>query len=179
MRGDRIAGLQSAMLGLTGANPQPDLQYLGFEQREQVVLLTFSSTVDAPQRFDVPADNPGPTLGQIGSTVKGLHAGGDTDLYDALEKAYQIAAEPAADDPYTTIVLLTDGEVTTGPSYGQFQQYYQGLPDALRRVPVFPLLFGENSEAEMTAVADLTGGKVFDARTVPLAEAFKEIRGYQ
>jgi Ca-activated chloride channel homolog len=42
-----------------------------------------------------------------------------------------------------------------------------------------PLLFGENNRGEMTALAELTGGKVFDARTVPLADAFTEIRGYQ
>jgi Ca-activated chloride channel family protein len=179
MKGDRIAGLQQAMLGLTGANPDPDLQYLGFEQREQVVLLTFSSSVNPPQRFDVPPDTPGPTLSRIGSAVRGLKAGGDTDLYDALDRAYQIAGEPAADDPYTTIVLLTDGERTVGPMYSDFQATYQGLPAAVRKVPVFTLLFGENDEGEMTALAQLTGGKVFDARSVPLAQAFTEIRGYQ
>jgi Ca-activated chloride channel family protein len=179
MRGDRIAGLQNAMLGLTGANPSPDLQYLGFEQREQVVLLTFSSTVNAPQRFEVPPDTPGPTLAKIGAAVRGLKAGGDTDLYDALERAYQLAGEPATGDPYTTIVLLTDGEVTTGPSYTEFQSAYQSLPDSLRRIPVFPLLFGENNVGEMTSLAQLTGGKVFDARTGTLAAAFTEIRGYQ
>jgi Ca-activated chloride channel homolog len=46
-------------------------------------------------------------------------------------------------------------------------------------VPVFPLLFGENNEGEMTALAQLTGGRAFDARSGSLADAFKEIRGYQ
>jgi Ca-activated chloride channel family protein len=31
----------------------------------------------------------------------------------------------------------------------------------------------------MSKVAALTGGAVFDARSTPLSEVFKEIRGYQ
>jgi hypothetical protein len=38
---------------------------------------------------------------------------------------------------------------------------------------------GENNEGEMTALAQLTGGRAFDARTGSLSDAFKEIRGYQ
>ena len=43
---------------------------------------------------------------------------------------------------------------------------------------MFCVLFGESSTTEMEEVAELTGGRTFDARTVPLAEVFQEIRGY-
>jgi Ca-activated chloride channel family protein len=46
-------------------------------------------------------------------------------------------------------------------------------------VPVFALLFGETNQAEMTALAQLTNGKTFDARNGSPASAFKEVRGYQ
>ena len=144
-----------------------------------VLFLPFSTQVAAPQRFDIPPDGPGPTLARIGSAVSALVAAGDTDLYDAVVRAYQLAGEPDPDDPYTTIVLLTDGERTVGRSFDDFRAYWQTLSPPARQVPVFALLFGENNQAEMTALAQLTNGKTFDARTGSLASAFKEIRGYQ
>jgi Ca-activated chloride channel family protein len=179
MKGDRLAGLKAALLDLTGANPSADDALLGFQQREEVVLLPFSTTVSPPQRFDVPVGAPQSTLDGIGRAVRGLSAAGDTALYEALVRAYAVAAEPAADDPYTTIVLLTDGERTVGRTLDDFRAYYAQLPQPARQVPVFPLLFGENSEADMLALAQLTGGRAFDARTGALADAFREIRGYQ
>jgi len=127
----------------------------------------------------VPVDSPQGTLDKIATTVRALTAGGDTAIYDALREAYDIVAEPAAGEPYTTIVLLTDGERTVGPTFDEFRAFHQRLPLSQRQRPVFALLFGENSQAEMTALAQLTGGRTFDARTGRLADAFKEIRGYQ
>ena len=44
---------------------------------------------------------------------------------------------------------------------------------------MFVILYGEAKRAEMDKLAELTGGKVFDAQQAELAEMFKEIRGYQ
>jgi Ca-activated chloride channel homolog len=41
------------------------------------------------------------------------------------------------------------------------------------------VLFGDSDPQELEQIATATGGKVFDARTAPLADVFKEIRGYQ
>jgi Ca-activated chloride channel family protein len=51
-------------------------------------------------------------------------------------------------------------------------------PEAVRGVPVFPVLFGESDTGEMQEVAARTGGRTFDARSGSLASAFTEIRGY-
>ncbi len=179
MKGDRIAGLRDAMLALTGAKPLPQSKFLGFQQREQVVLVPFNTTVGAAQQFEVPPGASQPVLDRIGAAVQALDAGGDTALYDALAKAYDLAGQPTDGDPYTTIVLLTDGERTAGLTYDQFRGRYAGLPDAARRTPTFAVLFGENNQAEMEALAALTGGRAFDARTGSLADAFADIRGYQ
>jgi Ca-activated chloride channel family protein len=40
-------------------------------------------------------------------------------------------------------------------------------------------LFGEGNAEELKQLADLTGGRLFDSRSVALATVFKEIRGYQ
>jgi Ca-activated chloride channel family protein len=81
-------------------------------------------------------------------------------------------------DRFTSIVLMTDGENTSGADIAAFRAYVGSLPAELRGVPVFCVLLGESSTTEMEEVAELTGGRTFDARAVPLAEVFQEIRGY-
>jgi Ca-activated chloride channel family protein len=73
---------------------------------------------------------------------------------------------------------MTDGENTSGTDLDAFRAFAGSRPAALRDVPVYCVLFGETDAEEMEEVARLTGGRTFDARTAPLAEVFKEIRGY-
>jgi Ca-activated chloride channel homolog len=40
-------------------------------------------------------------------------------------------------------------------------------------------MFGDADMDEMKSLADLTGGRVFDATSSSLSAVFKEIRGYQ
>jgi Ca-activated chloride channel family protein len=177
MKGERIEGLKNALIGLTGADTSLSGQFSRFNGREQVVLVPFSTKPGQVRRFDVPEDNFQPTLDQIKGYAGGLVANGDTAIYDALFVAYDQAAALAKEDPnrFTSIVLLTDGELTKGAKPADFQAR---LPQ-LAKVPVFTILFGEGNVAEMQQIADLTGGKSFDARTGSLPAAFKEIRGYQ
>ena len=44
---------------------------------------------------------------------------------------------------------------------------------------VYPILFGDASREAMQDVADLTGGRLFDATSDSLGTIFKQIRGYQ
>jgi Ca-activated chloride channel family protein len=180
MRGGRIEALKTAMLGLSGADSSLSGRFSTFHGRERVTLVTFDGGVDQPRTFVVPEKNPQPELDRIREVVNQWQAAGDTALYEALVVAYQLAGEQvrAAPERVTTIVLLSDGERTSGRDLGQFRDFYRGLPPATRAVPVFPVLFGESAEAEMAEVAELTGGRTFDGRSA-LQIAFKEIRGYQ
>jgi Ca-activated chloride channel homolog len=181
MSGDRIEKLKAAMRALTGQDTSLSGRFARFAAREQVLLLPFSGSPKAVQRYEVPPDNPGPELDRIRQAVDGFRAAGDTAIYDALIAAYQEAQRQiaAAPDRFTTIVLLTDGERTSGRDLAAFRTFHSGLPTGVRTVPVFPVLFGESVVDEMTAVADVTGGRTFDARAASLAAVFKEIRGYQ
>jgi Ca-activated chloride channel family protein len=107
----------------------------------------------------------------------GLQASGGTAIYAALQRAQALARDELQREPgrYVSIVLLTDGENTTGPGFAEFSKT-QAAGDAVR---VFPVLFGEASSGEMAELANLTGGRVFDGRKASLALVFKEIRGYQ
>ncbi|GAA2344028.1 VWA domain-containing protein [Dactylosporangium salmoneum] len=177
MKGERLQGLKNALVGLTGADTTLSGQFTRFNGREQVVMVPFSTKPGQVRRFDLPDGNIQPTLDQIRGYANGLAAAGDTAIYDALFVAYDQAAALAKEDPdrFTSIVLLTDGELTAGANLAAFQARLPQLP----KVPVFTILFGEGNVQEMQQVADLTGGKSFDARTGALPAAFKEIRGYQ
>ena len=75
-------------------------------------------------------------------------------------------------------MLLSDGQATAEPFYDQFVADYGQHPE-WSGIPVFVILYGEANRGEMEQLAQLTGGKVFDAQNGDLAETFKEIRGYQ
>ncbi|QUQ65242.1 vWA domain-containing protein [Kutzneria sp. CA-103260] len=181
MEGDRLAGLKAALVGLTGVDDSLVGRYRQFHGREQVTLLPFSTAPADPVTVSVDPDNRQPALDQIKRTADGLQADGDTAIYSSLEKAYQILEQQSDTDPdrFTSIVLMTDGENNEGASLGDFTSFVGGLPDRLKGTPVFPVLFGEGSQDDMNAIADTTGGKVFDGRSESLSDVFKDIRGYQ
>jgi Ca-activated chloride channel homolog len=181
MKGPRLAALQSALLGLTGVEKSLAGQFARFNGREQVILLPFSTTPGAPVQFDLPEQDLQPTFDRIRAATQALTAGGDTAIYDTLNRAYDLAGQLIAADPdrLTSIVLLTDGERTVGADLAGFTRHYQAQPAPAHAVPTFTILFGEGNVDEMSQVATLTGGKSFDAREASLAAAFTDIRGYQ
>lgn len=178
MAGERIDKLKQALTALTGADTSLSGRFSRFANREQVLFVPFSTRPMAVQRYEVPAEGPEAELNRIRGAVQALQVGGDTAIYDALVTAYTEAQALINADPsrFTTIVLLTDGMRTTGRTVDQFKTFQAGAPT---KIPVFPVLFGESVQKEMEDVANVTGGKWFDARTAALPEVFKEIRGYQ
>ncbi|CAL9465996.1 hypothetical protein SUDANB145_02731 [Streptomyces sp. enrichment culture] len=167
MRGDRLAGLKSALTGLTG----------DFREREEVTLMPFGSEVKSVRTHVVDPEDPERGLSAIRADTEALTASGDTAVYTSLEKAYDHLG--GDEDTFTSIVLMTDGENTTGADAAGFDGFYRALTAEQRRIPVFPILFGDSDRAELEHIADLTGGRLFDAQQGSLDGAFEEIRGYQ
>ncbi|MFF4748782.1 substrate-binding and vWA domain-containing protein [Streptomyces sp. NPDC002514] len=167
MKGDRLDRLKKALTDLTG----------DFREREEVTLMPFGSDVKGVRTHVVSPADPRRGLDGIRTDTDALTAQGETAVYTSLEKAYQHLGSGA--DTFTSIVLMTDGENTTGAKAGDFDAFYRGLTQAERETPVFPILFGDSDQAELAHIADLTGGRLFDARTGSLDGAFEEIRGYQ
>ncbi|MEU3978707.1 VWA domain-containing protein [Streptomyces sp. NPDC026672] len=167
MRGDRLDRLKAALTGLTG----------DFRQREEVTLMPFGSDVKSVRTHVVSPSDPQRGLSAIREDTDTLTAQGDTAIYTSLEKAYEHLG--GGQDTFTSIVLMTDGENTTGAEAGDFDRFYGGLAPAARETPVFPILFGDSDRAELEHIAELTGGRLFDAQKGSLDGAFEEIRGYQ
>ncbi|WP_369225045.1 substrate-binding domain-containing protein [Streptomyces sp. R39] len=167
MDGDRLNRLKKALTDLTG----------DFRDREEVTLMPFGSAVKSVRTHVVEPADPKAGLAAIRKDTEALTADGNTAIYTSLEKAYDQLG--SGEDTFTSIVLMTDGENTTGDKAGDFDDFYRELSTDRQRIPVFPILFGDSSRAELQHIATLTGGRLFDARQGSLDGAFEEIRGYQ
>ncbi|MDQ6743436.1 MAG: substrate-binding and VWA domain-containing protein [Candidatus Dormibacteraeota bacterium] len=182
MDGARIDSLKRALNDLTGADSTLSGQFASFRQREEVTMILFNTTVYQQRDFIVNDTGPSsPDLAAIRSFVNSLRAGGGTAIYDAVETAYQVAARDIQQEPdrYYSVVLMTDGENNNGHDVSHFLSTYQRLPADVRAVKTFTILFGEAQPKQLSQIADTTGGRVFDSRSAPLTQVFKEIRGYQ
>ncbi len=167
MDGDRLDRLKSALTDLTG----------DFRDREEVTLMPFGSEVKSVRTHLVDPAAPRRGLTAIRRDTEELSADGDTAIYTSLEKAYDHLG--TGRDTFTSIVLMTDGENTAGAEAGDFDAFYRGLAADRQHIPVFPILFGDSDRGELQHIADLTGGRLFDAQQGSLDGAFEEIRGYQ
>ena len=167
MEGDRLDRLKTALTDLTG----------DFREREEVTLMPFGSQVKSVRTHVVEPSDPGSGLDAIRADTAALSADGDTAIYTSLEKAYDHLG--TGGDTFTSIVLMTDGENTAGAGARDFDAFYARLGPEARDIPVFPILFGDSDRSELAHIADLTGGRLFDARQGSLDGAFEEIRGYQ
>jgi Ca-activated chloride channel family protein len=184
MEGDRIAGLKQSMLMLASPASIGSDRYARFQNREEVGIITFSTEPAPTVLFPMgstPEQN-AKTRAAITQFVKPLSADGQTAIYSSVQRALMELGEERAREKerrYYTVVLMTDGENNQGLTQAQFEEWYRGQGDSVRGIPVFPILFGEGSPAELRQLADLTGGRLFDSRSNSLAAVFKEIRGYQ
>lgn len=167
MEGDRLGALKKALTGLTG----------DFRDREEVTLMPFGSDVKSVRTHVVDPRDPKAGADAIRGDTDSLEADGNTAIYTSLEKAYDHLG--ADRDTFTSIVLMTDGENTTGAGAGDFDGFYRRLTGTRRDTSVFPILFGDSDRSELAHIADLTGGRLFDAQSGSLDGAFEEIRGYQ
>lgn len=182
MDGERINSLKRALNDLTGADPTITGQFASFRQREQITIILFNTRVYEQHDFVInDATTSSPDLAAVRAYVNTLRAGGGTAIYDAVYSAYEAVARDQRSDPdrYYSIVLMTDGENNSGRDSARFLSDYGRLPAQVRGVKTFAILFGEAKPKELNQVADTTGGRVFDSRSAPLSQVFKEIRGYQ
>jgi len=182
MKGTRLDELKAAMNALTGTDQSLTGRFARFRAREQVTIVTFSTDVLDTREFTIDDTAPdGPDMTAIRDYVNGLETYESTAIYSGLEAAYGAVQKAEAADPNRlySIVLMTDGENNAGVTPDQFSTDYAALPDTVRAVHTYTVLFGEGNADAMGAIATQTGGTVFNAETTSLQTIFKQIRGYQ
>ncbi|MGW1881601.1 substrate-binding and vWA domain-containing protein [Streptomyces sp. NPDC001970] len=169
MEGERLEGLKAALVELTGE----------FRDREEVTLMPFGSQVKRQLTHTLDPADPDAGRDAIRKDAEQLSAQGGTAIFGSLRDAYAYLGRGFSEDAFTSVVLMTDGENTTGASAEDFEAYYGGLPAEQQHTPVFPVFFGDSDRGELNRIAELTGGRLFDAEKDSLEGAFEEIRGYQ
>lgn len=181
MRGERLAQMKTALLGLTGVDSSLSGRFARLREREKISLLAFDDTVRPAQSFTLQAQQREAAEQAIRSYVSALQAEGGTAVFSAAQSAYQAALARRKLDAgrFYSVVLLTDGESNKGLSSDEFAAWYGALPEADQGIPIYAIQFGEARAEQLEALASLTGGRVFNATRTPLAQVFKEIRGYQ
>lgn len=163
--------------------------------RERVWMLPFSGRPGEITPFEVPAgrtqakgvqvqqdsEAKQQVLGQVRDYASGLNMTGGTALYDTVLVAleHSLAQRKKAPQYQYSVVAFTDGENTEGRNLAAFKAAYAQLPEDVRAIPVFMVLFGEAKESDLKDMVQTTGGRVFDARKTPLYAVFKDIRAYQ
>jgi Ca-activated chloride channel family protein len=184
MQGSRIASLKEAMLMLASDSAAGSQRYARFQKRENVGIVTFASQPAATRMFPMGStlEENAKARSEVTQFVNSLNADGATAIYSSLQQALQELAQERSQTKerrYYTVVLMTDGENNRGLSASDFRNWYAGQGDRLREIRVFPILFGEGNAGELGPIADMTGGRLFDSKSKPLAAVFKEIRGYE
>jgi Ca-activated chloride channel family protein len=181
MQGDRLDSLKRALDNLTGLDTSVTGSFARFRRREHITIVTFSSQVQDTREFDINDITPqSQDFARLRAYIDGLQAGGGTAIYDAMYQAFQITGKQKAADPnrFYSVVLMTDGESNTGRDGNQFLTDFHGLPEDTQKIKAFTVLLGEASPDQLSQLADLPGGQVFDARKAPLSQIFKQVRGY-
>ena len=184
MQGSRIDSLKEAMRMLASDESNSSQRYARFQKREEVGIITFSDQTSPTRLFQMgstPEQN-ARTRAEITHMVDSIEAGGGTAIFSSLQQALVDLSHERRfnrEQRYYTVVLMTDGANNRGLSPSQFRRWYEDEGDRVSGIRVFPILFGEGNPKELTSIAEMTGGRLFDSKTKSLAAVFKEIRGYQ
>ena len=180
MQGERLGGVVRALGTLAGKDPSVTGRYARFQNRERISFISFSDVPRTSVDLVMHATGDAATLGRVVAYANGMHAGGSTAIYCALETALDDAARARRlEGPrYYSIVLMTDGENNGCDDAATFADKYDRLP-VDRKIRIFPILFGEAKSSELEAIARISGGRLFNGKTQSLSDVFKEIRGYQ
>jgi Ca-activated chloride channel family protein len=180
MEGESLDELKRALNNLTGLDTSLTGQFARFRNRERVTLIPFNQGIVDVENFEIDINNRA-SVQEVRDYVNRLKAGGDTGIYSALRQAYELAAHAQQADPqrYYSIVLMSDGLNNQGLEEPEFINYYRRLGDDPQGIRTFTIMFGNADEEAMEAIAETTGGRMFDAKSEALSQIFKEIRGYQ
>ncbi|WP_325423370.1 vWA domain-containing protein [Aquabacterium sp.] len=193
--GGRRQQLVQAMHYIAGADASLTGRIAKLTNRERLWLQPFAESPYGLTAFEVPAgaaaakgvalqadsDAKQQTLAKVREFADGLNMTGGTALYDAVYDSLKHMLDEKKKNPkyQYSVVAFTDGENNKGRSLEQFKRDYAALPEDVRGIPVFMVLFGEANDAALKDLVSVTGGRVFDARKTPLYSVFKDIRAYQ
>jgi Ca-activated chloride channel family protein len=112
-------------------------------------------------------------LDALSNKIEQQPVGHFTNIYLPVERALQLIQTEGTANVFPAIILLTDGKSNRGCLEDvKASVAATGLED----VPVYGITFGEADPEQLNALAELTGGRVFDG-TKDLVGAFRKAKG--
>ena len=141
---------------------------LQFSDKDKISVITFNSDTD--KIFET---RYGSDTNKVIDDINKLVANGGTNIYSPSIEALKILSKDNNDDYTKTIILMTDGYSNNGSYYNLKNYYEKNKSD----IPIYSITFGSSDEQELTRIAELTNGKVFDGKS-GLKQAFGEVRSY-
>lgn len=167
MRGSGVEQLTNAMNYILDVD-EASKNFLQFSDKDKISFIFFNKDVSNIQTIDSGTQTEG-----ILKTINSKVPGGGTNIYDSVSKAIAYLENVDNATYNVSIVLMTDGEGTTGDKNAMVRT----INSAKNKIPVYSIMFGNANETQLEEIAELTSGKVFDGR-YNLLDAFKTVRGY-
>ena len=168
MQGAGEEQLQQAMTFLLTPKAASEV-LVQWSPEDRIVVIPF----DAGVRHTFEGTGKPDDQSKLLAEVAGERADGGTDMYGCAESALtRFAQTPDSGRYLPAIVIMTDGR-----SQGSASGFLDDWRQAPVRVPVFGITFGDADPQQLKALAEKTGGRVFDGKG-DLAGAFRAARGY-
>lgn len=114
---------------------------------------------------------------QLLQQIDSIFAGGDTELYDSIDEAYQhLASTPHPDAHIQAVVVLTDGEDTDSRlKLNELMERirYNG---ETRAIHVFTIAYGREARKDiLQQIAEATQAKFYEGTPQNIVEVFRDI----
>ena len=164
MYGEGMNELQKAMEYIFSDSAKKSM--IQFTGEDKIDVIAFGSHVN------VIGSEKGDNTDKLLAKIKEFEFDGATALYPAASEAIKLLS--SENNSYnSSVILMTDGEGNIGT--------YRDLLDTYKKynkdIPIYSITFGDADLEQLTLMADLSNGKVFDGKS-DLVKAFKTVRGY-
>ncbi len=166
MAGEGIRELKDAMNYILTDEAAND--FMQFSENDIIEVIPFSSYVGDPW-----ITKNGTETQMLLDNIERNRVDGATAIYPASMKALEELKNEDLDKYNVSVVLMTDGDNNVG-TFGELRNYYERTN---KKIPIYSIMFGDANDQELSSIAKLTNGKVFDGKQ-DLVKAFKEVRGY-
>ena len=170
MKGERSEQLKKAMEILLDQE-KAGMYFLQNSPNDITVVIPFDGEIIDGWQVD---GNRQTELLSILEKVRNLPADGSTDIYSPVILAMDQIAKTDSTKYIPAVILMTDGESNTGKTFEDLEAAWKTYG---RDIPVFLIKFGDASDQQLSRIADLTNGAVFDGRK-DLISAFRKVKGY-
>ena len=145
--------------------------FLQATSQDKIVIIPFDDSIMAV--WEVTGNDAG-LLGDLNEKIQAQSIRGGTDIYTPAIAALDLLKDVDTARYAPAVILMTDGASNTGKTFSDLKHIWD---QNKKEIPIFSILFGNASEAQLEEIAELTRARVFDGKS-DLISAFKKAKGY-